>query len=268
MHIQTLLCFGARSGAGNAALVVEHDGLDGAGRQALARTRDTTCVFLDASEPGLTVDFYYPHARSPLCVHATLAVAAVLFARQASDVPIVVRTAMTGQVLELVRAEGLYFVRLQRYPAPAVDIDAADVAALLRAPVDAPGAAPTVPSAMPPTVASVGSPKLLVAMRDVDALHALAPNLVGITAWGRAVGVNGMYAYCRRADGDYEGRNFNHLDARLEDSATGVAAGALTALLGHGLVLRQGRQTGRDCVIRTRVEGDAILVGGMVEFTS
>ena len=46
-----------------------------------------------------------------------LAVAAVLFARQASDVPIAVRTAMTGQVLELVRAKGLYFVRLGRYPA-------------------------------------------------------------------------------------------------------------------------------------------------------
>lgn len=262
MHIQTLLCFGAHASAGNPALVVEHDGLDGAGRQALARTRDTTCVFIDASEQGLGIDFYYPHARSPLCVHATLAVAAVLFARQASDVPIVVRTALTGQVLELVRVEGLYFVRLGRCPAPAVDIDTAEVAALLRAPVEAVLEAPAVP----PTVASIGSPKLLVAMRDIDALHALAPNLTGIVAWSRATGVNGIYAYCRRADGEYEGRNFNHLDPRLEDSATGVAAGALTALLGHGLVLRQGRATGRDCVIRTRIEGDAILVGGRVEF--
>lgn len=265
MHTHTLLCFGAHRGAGNPALVIEHDDLDRAGRQALARTRDTTCVFLDASAHGLTIDFYYPHARSPLCVHATLAVAAVLFARQASDAPIAVRTALAGQVLELVRDGDLYFVRLARYPVPALDVDAAAVAALLRAPVDALAAPAAAASAVASAVASVGSPKLLVEMRDLDALHALTPGLVGIAAWGRTTGVNGMYAYCRRADGEYEGRNFNHLDPRLEDSATGVAAGALTALLGHGLVLRQGRATGPDCVIRTRVEGDAILVGGMVE---
>ena len=58
-----------------------------------------------------------------------------------------------------------------------------------------------------------------------------------------------------------EGRNFNHLDPLLEDSATGVAAGALVALLGHGLLLRQGRARGNDCVIHTALEGDAVLVG-------
>ena len=46
---------------------------------------------------------------------------------------------------------------------------------------------------------------------------------------------------------------------------TGVAAGALTALLGHGLVLLQGRATGQSCLIRTRVEDGAILVGGRAE---
>jgi predicted PhzF superfamily epimerase YddE/YHI9 len=63
----------------------------------------------------------------------------------------------------------------------------------------------------------------------------------------------------------FEGRNFNHLDPALEDSATGVAAGALAVALGHDLILRQGRASGRDCLIRARVEGDAILVGGRAE---
>ena len=74
----------------------------------------------------------------------------------------------------------------------------------------------------------------------------LAPDLARIAAWGKEAGVNGIYAWCRRDDGTFEGRNFNHLDPRLEDSATGVAAGALTALLGLGIRLRQGRATGGD----------------------
>jgi predicted PhzF superfamily epimerase YddE/YHI9 len=116
-------------------------------------------------------------------------------------------------------------------------------------------------------VASVGSPKLLVQVRDVETLHALAPDLAAIAGWGKANGVNGIYAWCERLDAadSYEGRNFNHLDPQLEDSATGVAAGALTVALGRGLALRQGRATGRDCLIRTRVENDTVLVGGAAE---
>ena len=77
--------------------------------------------------------------------------------------------------------------------------------------------------------------------------------------------MNGCYVYCRLDDGRYEGRNFNHLDPGLEDSATGVAAGALTVLLGRGITLLQGRATGRACLIRTQIDDAAILVGGRAE---
>jgi len=117
----------------------------------------------------------------------------------------------------------------------------------------------------PPRVASIGSPKLLAEVADTDVLYGLAPDLARIAAWGKDVGVNGIYAWCRRDDGTFEGRNFNHLDPALEDSATGVAAGALTVLLGRGIVLRQGHTTGADCLIRTRVDDGAICVGGVVE---
>jgi predicted PhzF superfamily epimerase YddE/YHI9 len=36
-------------------------------------------------------------------------------------------------------------------------------------------------------------------------------------------------------------------------------------VLGHGIVLRQGAALGRPCLLRTRVAGDAILVGGRAE---
>ncbi|RZA33047.1 MAG: PhzF family phenazine biosynthesis protein [Lysobacteraceae bacterium] len=119
--------------------------------------------------------------------------------------------------------------------------------------------------AAPPRAASVGSPKLLVEVAGAAALHGLRPDLEAISAWGKTAGINGIYAWCRLEDGRVEGRNFNHLDPSLEDSATGVAAGALTALLGHGITLRQGHATKQSCLIRTRVERDAILVGGRAE---
>jgi PhzF family phenazine biosynthesis protein len=257
MHVHELRCFGANPGDGNPALVIEDDGMDLAARQAYAAARNTTCVFLAQDGGGVEADYFYPHMRSPLCLHATLAVAAVLFGRGENSGTIAVRTAMKGQLLALSREGGDYFVRLMPQPAPQIEIGEEGIAALLRA--------PGLALASMPRVASVGSPKLLVEVRDAAALHALAPDLAAIAAWGKAHGVNGLYAWCRLDAGVFEGRNFNHLDPALEDSATGVAAGALAAALGHDLVLHQGRATGRDCLIRVRVEGDAILVGGRAE---
>ena len=257
MHVQTLRCFGARPGEGNPALVIENDGMDPAARQAFAAQRNTTCVFL--SDDG-EVDYFYPHMRSPLCLHATLAVAAVLFGRPGAAATMNVRTAMKGQLLGLSREGDDYFVKLAPQPAPALVIGDAEVAALLNA--------PGLVLASKPQVASVGSPKLLVEVRDVDTLYGLAPDLAGIATWGKQNGVSGIYAWCRLDDTTVEGRNFNHLDPILEDGATGVAAGALAVALGHHLTVRQGRATGHDCLIKARMEGDggdAILVGGAAE---
>jgi len=257
MHVHALICFSSRPGQGNPALVIEGAPRDIGARQALARERNTTCVFLDEDGAGTQVDFFYPHMRSPLCLHATLAVAAVLFACPGAPATIAVETALKGQRLELAREDAGYFVKLAPQAVPAIDVTPAQVAALL--------AAPAIALPSPPRLASVGSPKLLVEVADTDALYALAPDLAAIADWGRQNGVSGIYAWCRRPDGDYEGRNFNHLDPALEDSATGVAAGALSVALGQGLTLRQGRATGRDCLIRTRVDGAAVLVGGAAE---
>ena len=261
MHTHLLRCFGARAGAGNPALVVDGGDLDPAARGALARARATTCVFLDApadaDDGAWTVDFYYPHTRSPLCLHATLAAAAVLFERLPDAGPRAVRTAMKGQLLALERAGDDYLVRLTAHPVDVPDVDAHAAAALLGVPDEALASAPRV--------ASIGSPKLLVEVAGSTRLYDLSPDLARIAAWGKAHGVNGIYAWCRHGDGTFEGRNFNHIDPALEDPATGVAAGALTALLGRGLDLRQGRATGHDCLIRTRVDGADILVGGAVE---
>jgi len=259
MRIKKFTCFGNGDAGGNPALVIEEGPADDAQRVQLAREQALTCVFIDpAGEPGVaaTLDFVYPHMRSPLCLHATLAAAQVLFDREGDAAPLAVKTAMHGQLLSLSRDRETVFVRLARHAAPQVALDEALAARLL--------AAPGLRLASAPGIASVGSPKLLLEMADASTLHDLRPDLALIHAWSRAHGVSGCYAWCRLGENEVEGRNFNHLDPQLEDSATGVAAGALTALLGHSLLLRQGRARGSDCVIHTRREGDAVLVGGRV----
>jgi PhzF family phenazine biosynthesis protein len=261
MQIHAFRCFGEHAGDGNPALVIEGEPVTMDARQAFARERAMTCVWIDPSnEPGVAavVDYFYPHMRSPLCLHATLAVGRCLFMLHGLGRELTIKTAVRGQRLGLTAAaDGEVFVRLQAQDTPQPDA----VPGLVERLLAAPGLAlPAIPRA-----ASVGSPKLLVEVADAATLHGLAPDLPAIVAWGKETGVNGLYVYCRLNNGSYEGRNFNHLDAALEDSATGVAAGALTALLGHGITLLQGRATGRACLMRTRIDGTGILVGGSVQ---
>jgi len=260
MHIHALRCFGAHPGDGNPALVIEDDASPAPARQAFARERNVTCVWIDpAHEEGIaaSVDFYYPHTRSALCVHATLAAAQQLLVRNGAQAELTVRTAMSGQAVGLLRDGLATFVRLAPQAVQQPGLDDGLVERLLRVPA---GSLVGLPR-----VASVGSPKLLVEVRDAVTLHALRPDLDAIVAWGKQAGVNGLYVFCRRADGVFEGRNLNHLDPLLEDSATGVAAGALSVLFKHGVTVLQGQATGRACLIQTRVVEGMILVGGRVE---
>lgn len=252
-HRTELLCFGIRPGEGNAALVLRGDRGSVDERQALARASGrSACVFIDAAD-GITLDFYYPHMRSPLCLHATLAAARVLL--DDAPGPLAVRTALTGQSLTLHRQDDGVYVELMALPVPTVMLPA-DLPARL---------VPGIDIVAPPVVASVGSPKLLLRVAGPAALHALRPDLAAIQAWGRAHGINGCYAWCERPDGALEGRNFNHPEGGKEDSATGVAAGALTALLRKSLLIYQGANVGHPCLIRTVWNGERLLVGGAAD---
>ena len=179
----------------------------------------------------------------------------MLFERHESKAPLAVTTAMRGQRLLLSRTGEDVFVQLARQEAPQVVLEAGLARRLL--------AAPGLALASAPVIASVGSPKLLLEVVDSATLQALAPDLDAIAAWGGQHGVSGCYAWCRRPDGAYEGRSFNHLAPSMEDSATGVAAGALTVHLRAGLTLYQGANTGQPCRIVTKLADDErILIGG------
>ncbi|MGX9696180.1 PhzF family phenazine biosynthesis protein [Janthinobacterium lividum] len=258
MIVHLLKCFGAAPGGGNAALVVENDHGSETARQQFAQERQVSaCVFLDRQADGdIVLDYFYPHTRSPLCLHATLAAAHVLLTAPGAPATLTVRTAMRGQALQLVRrAEGL-FIGLAPQPAPAVTVEKYVPSELM---------GQHMHLLSPPVVASVGSPKLLLEVADRTTLRALRPNLELIADWSALHQVSGCYAYCRTGEHEYEGRNFNHLNPALEDSATGVAAGALAAHLQQSLRLHQGHVTQQPCLIEVQYSAQAIWVGGMVQ---
>ena len=258
MEIYSFRCFGKHDGAGNLALVIENESSSPSARQAFARTRNVTCVWIDPpNAPNViaVVDFFYPHTRSPLCLHATLAVGRRLFALRRAEGELTVETAAGGHRLGLIAGmNDEVFVRLQAQTVVQPVIPSNFFGRLL--------GAPSLTPLRMPFVASVGSPKLLVEVANTTTLYDLAPDLPAVVAWGKDVGVNGIYVYCKLDNGSYEGRNFNHLDPTSEDSATGVAAGALTAMLGHDITLLQGRASGHSCRILTRIAGPDILIGG------
>ena len=116
MLVHKLRCFGTAPGYGNVALVVQ-DGPDSVEQRQTyaAGSGASACVFLtplpDADIWG--ADFYYPHARSPLCLHASLAAAHVLSEAHPAA-PLQLLTAMREQLLPLTaHADGM-FVRVRR----------------------------------------------------------------------------------------------------------------------------------------------------------
>ena len=258
MIVHLLKCFGAEPGGGNAALVVENDGGSETARQDFARERQVSaCVFIDRqADGGIVLDYFYPHTRSPLCLHATLAAAHVLLTAPGDPATLTVTTAMRGQALQLVRGASGLFIGLAPQPTPAVTLEKYVPSELM---------GQHMHLLSPPVIASVGSPKLLLEVADRTTLRALRPNLELIADWSALHKVSGCYAYCRTGESAYEGRNFNHLDPALEDSATGVAAGALAAHRQQSLSLSQGHVTGQACLIQAQYGEGIIWVGGMVQ---
>jgi hypothetical protein len=60
----------------------------------------------------------------------------------------------------------------------------------------------------------------------------------------------------------WAGRNFNHLESHLEDTATWVAAGALALVLEQSMTLLQDDALARPCSLLARYVDGGVQVGG------
>jgi predicted PhzF superfamily epimerase YddE/YHI9 len=115
MNIERYRCFGATALNGNDAVVVSGPELSGWApedrQQFTIEQHAHACVFVDADGPAsLKSDFYYPHARSPLCLHASLAAADHIWKSGPQDGVLLLTSSMKQQPLAFDRAGDTIFV--------------------------------------------------------------------------------------------------------------------------------------------------------------
>jgi PhzF family phenazine biosynthesis protein len=121
-------------------------------------------------------------------------------------------------------------------------------------------------------VASIGSPKWLVRVRDRAALTALRPDMRMLALASAKAGVNGAYVYVQGDEAAFAeilARGFNPHGGVDEDAATGSAAAALAwslrdALQQRWLTIDQGIGLTALNRIRVRIADGTIQVGGRI----
>jgi PhzF family phenazine biosynthesis protein len=129
----------------------------------------------------------------------------------------------------------------------------------------------------PPRAANTGAPHLMVRLQDkacVDQVKPLAEKLVAILGPAGAEGCY-VYAFDEATPAQAYARFFNPTVGLWEDSATGTAAGPLTAYLGfegllaadNSLIIEQGTNMGRPSFLHVRLTPQPEISGtGVVVF--
>jgi PhzF family phenazine biosynthesis protein len=256
MVITKLKCFGSDAKTGNLAYVIENDAMDEVARQRFAFEQNVpVCVFIDSIDGSkLELSFFYPHKKSPLCLHGSLAAAKVFFNKNPEITNIQIISSMGKTLTTSLYNQEMIFLELVpefiRDGGEYID----DACKLLGIGID--------DILIKPLVASVGSPKLIVKVAK-EKLFSLKPDLAALNVWNELVGINGIYAYCVENEAIFA-RNFNHLDEKIEDSATGVAAAALSYALSASIKVIQGVNLDNSCVLDVRFDGDVVKLTGNV----
>lgn len=247
--------FGSSLQTGNQALVIEDHNFSAEQKQHFAREQNLpVCVFIDHnSSTDFQLDFYYPHRQSPLCLHGSLAAAKYFFSYYPKLEHGIVTTKF-GQQIPIQQNNGRVNLVVKLQSVDHKVFDFIEIGELLKLNYN---------KIKEINLFSVGSPKLLVEIESVADLFALKPNLSAIIEWGKQQAINGIYVYVNNSQ-HIVGRNFNHLDVLLEDSATGVAVGALCAYLQRDIQVHQGQNLNNHCLIDAYYSAEQILISGQV----
>lgn len=263
VKISQVKCFGQSYGFGNDVIVVEDStALKVQDRLAYTKYKNTTCVFVsNINDAQIELDYYYPHKHSPLCLHATMGASYIWFKNNPLAENLTVITHIKNQKIFVEKIKEKIFLTItkENFLQSEVSISSSLIKQFLE--VDD-------LKAMEYYIASCGSPKLFIEISNNEQLYLLTPNLELINKWSDANRINGLYVYCKISDNTYSGRNFNHLDSRLEDAATGIAAATITYHLKRNLIIYQGENLGNKCVITTEFVSNIVKITGNIEMVS
>lgn len=241
-------------------------------RKTAAELRYSETAFLKVlGDKEYQVRYFTPAAEVDLCGHATVATFYTLFvsgAIKAGDVckfktlagDLTVLVTQTGVLMDMGEAETFGTIE-----------DPAKVEELFKVM----GAENVLPEKdgkiLYPELVSTGLTDIMMAVKDMEALNGLAPDMKALSELSRAYEVTGVHAFTlETGDGKVHCRNFAPLYDIDEEAATGTSNGALTYYLykrglvapGADNIFIQGEAMDRPSAITSRLTE---LGGGKVK---
>jgi len=224
--------------------------------------------------------YFTPSTEIDLCGHATIATYGALFAEGAIDAGDRTLRTDVGDLQITVADDGTVWMRQNP---PTVDVIEPDREGGSDLGADRlgdalgidPAALRDVGADLPVAVASTGLPWLVVPVNFLERLGEAEPDAAAIEAVSAAHDVAGVYAFtfdALDAESTLHGRAFAPAVGVSEDPVTGTASGAVGAYLREvgafdgdlpdELRFEQGHFVDRPGLVRVRVSGDSVRVGG------
>lgn len=248
-------CFAIDEAAGSDAYVIEESGLLPSDKLKLAQIKGSSAIvfFEKIQSETYVLDFYYPHARSPLCLHAALAAAKHLGSEEKK---VIFQTSQHNKkIICTVNSDS---VRALLPSQPEVDIFTENKEIMGYIGIDDSDLLNRV------FLVNIGSRKLMFEVKEKNKISTLNPDLKEIIKWCEIRNINGCFVFCKVNDGSYYGRNFNHIHREMEDSATGVAALSIAAIKNHEVKLFQGEHLNNRCCLYAGVTSAGLWIEGCV----
>lgn len=256
-------CIEADNSGNPAAVIIDYQANSIEKLTIAAELNLPVTVFVsDSKSETPLIEYFYPNRKMPLCLHGTLAAASVLL-KLRHDSSIKLKTE-EGDTLSIINTDPGYLqVEVSSQNTVKTEV-ATDTIKEMLSIADA-DIAPNLPL----TIASVGSPKLLIPVISSSTLNNLKPNFSFIEEWSIRNNINGIYVYAQDANLQYTARGFNPKTGHNEDAATGVAAAALSLALEKSIVVYQGASLGKSCKIIVNYNSPhSIWVGGVEKIAS
>ena len=247
--------------AGNPAGVVpDARGLTEGQMQRIARElNNSETAFLFPGKEGeydVHVRFFTPTREVPVCGHATIASHYIRAMELGLDSARVVQKCGAGLFpVDVCKENGDYRVVMTQGKAVIGEPLPQEYQARV---LDALGVTwDDLRPGCPMASASVGSPKLMVVLNDLDKLHSLKPDLEALKELSGEIGCNGYLVFTLHPGEEplVHGRMFGPANGVAEDPVTGIANGPMGAyLVQFGLIPTDG-----DEVRFTSVQGLSLI---------
>lgn len=232
-------------------------------RKTAAELRYSETAFLKVlGDKEYQVRYFTPAAEVDLCGHATVATFYTLFASGAIKAGDVCKfKTLAGDLTVLVTPTGVLMDMGEAKTFGTIE-DPAKVEELFKVM----GAENILPEkdgkVLYPELVSTGLTDIMMAVKDMEALNGLAPDMKALSDLSEAYGVTGVHAFTlETGDGKVHCRNFAPLYDIDEEAATGTSNGALTYYLykrglvapGADNIFIQGEAMGRPSSITSRL---------------